>query len=87
MQHKYRGKLINHLHRLQGQLAGIERMLNKNAYCVDIIVQSRAVQRSLGSFDRQLLKNHLEEHVPHQFSRGHAHRAVKELLEIYKLRG
>ena len=86
MQHKYQNKLIHHLHRAQGQLQGLERMLTNNEYCVDIIIQSQAIQRSLGSFDQQLLQNHLEEHVAHQFTHGLKGKAVNELLKIYKLR-
>ncbi len=86
MQHKYHNKLIHHLHRIQGQLKGLERMLNNNQYCVDIIVQSRAIQKSLGSFNQELLKNHLEEHVAHQFMHGENKKAVGELLDIYNLR-
>jgi CsoR family transcriptional regulator, copper-sensing transcriptional repressor len=85
MQHKYHNKLVHHLHRIQGQLQGVERMLGENKYCVDIITQSQAIQRSLGSFDQQLLQNHLEEHVAHQFSHGENTKAIKELLKIYKL--
>lgn len=85
MQHKYQDKLKHHLHRIQGQLRGIESMLDDNKYCVDIITQSLAIQRSLGSFDQQLLQNHLEEHVAHQFTHGQNSKAVTELLKIYKL--
>lgn len=85
MQQKYKEKLIHHLHRLQGQLAGVERMLEDDKYCVDIITQSRAVQSALESFDQQLLQNHLEEHVAHQFSHGKKDKAIAELLRIYKL--
>ncbi len=85
MQAKCQKDLINRIHRIQGQMAGIERMLEDNKYCVDIITQSRAIQRSLESFDASLLKNHLEEHVAHQFSGGHTSKAVAELLKIYDL--
>ena len=85
MQAKYQKQLTNRLHRIQGQLQGLERMLDENKYCVDIITQSQAVQHSLESFDQELLKNHLEEHVAHQFVHGQEGKAVSELLKLYKL--
>lgn len=85
MQKKYHHKLSHRLHRIQGQLQGLERMVDAGKYCVEIIIQSRAIQKSLESFDQELLKNHLEEHVAHQFSHGQTAKAVNELLKIYKL--
>ncbi len=85
MQKHYQSKLSSHLHRIQGQLQGLERMLDNNKYCVDIIIQSRAIQKSLESFNQSLLKNHLEEHVAHQFTHGQTAKAVSELLNIYNL--
>jgi len=78
-------KLINRLHILQGQMGGLERMVQDKKYCVDIITQSHAIQRSLQSFDQELLKNHLEEHVAHQFTHGQKGKATVELLQIYNL--
>ncbi len=77
--------LINRLHRLQGQLAGLERMVDENKYCVDIITQSLAIQKSLQSFNQTLLENHLSEHVAHQYKKGKDKQATSELLKIYKL--
>jgi DNA-binding FrmR family transcriptional regulator len=85
MQQKYYTKLINHLHRIQGQLKGVEKMLQDNKYCVDIITQSLAVQKSLSRFDEELLKNHLEEHVVHQFSHGQKEKAISEVLKVFNL--
>ena len=85
MQEKYRKSLTNRLRRISGQVRGLERMLIKNQYCVDIITQSLAIQRSLGSFDEALLKNHLEEHVAHQFTHGQQSKAARELLKVFNL--
>ncbi len=85
MQKKYQDKLAHHLHRIEGQVKGLERMLEANKYCVDIITQSLAIQKSLASFDKEMLKNHLEEHVAHQFKAGNEKKAISELLKIYYL--
>ncbi|UJP10491.1 metal-sensitive transcriptional regulator [Microbacterium sp. KUDC0406] len=76
------------LHRtsiLEGQLRGIARMIENDEYCMDIITQSRAVQRSLESLNRLLLENHLRTHVTDMFEEGGEQReqAVDELLKAF----
>jgi DNA-binding FrmR family transcriptional regulator len=78
-------RLINRLHVIQGQMGGLERMVEKKEYCVDIITQSLAIQKSLQSFNQAMLENHLEEHVAHQFKHGDDSKAIKELVKIYSL--
>ena len=61
------------LHRsriLQGQLRGLERMIENEDYCVDIITQSLAVQKSLRSLNKLLVENHLRTHVTDMFEEG-----------------
>jgi len=61
------------LHRariLQGQLRGIEKMIENDEYCVDIITQSLAVQKSLRSLNKLLVENHLRTHVSDMFEAG-----------------
>lgn len=80
------------LHRvriLEGQLRGIERQIEQEEYCVDIITQSLAVQRSLASLNGLLVENHLRTHVPHQLAAGddERERAIEELVHLYGLKG
>ena len=51
--------LMNRLKRIEGQVRGIQGMLEKDAYCTDILVQVAAVNAALNSFNRVLLTNHL----------------------------
>lgn len=79
------------LHRtkiLQGQLKGLEKMVEKEDYCMDIITQSLAVQKSLSSFNKLILENHLRTHITEKFASGdrkQCDEAVKELLDLYEL--
>lgn len=57
-QKEYRD-LMNRLKRIEGQVRGIQVMLEKDAYCTDILVQVAAVNAALNSFNRVLLTNHL----------------------------
>ena len=78
-------KIINRLHIIQGQLRGLEKMVDQKKYCIDIIRLSLAIQKSLQSFNTLMLENHLNEHIAHQFMSGKDRQAVRELSEIYFL--
>ena len=51
--------LLNRLSRIEGQVRGVRGMVEKNAYCPDIIVQVSAVSAALNAFNRELLANHI----------------------------
>lgn len=55
-----RRKLTNRLSRIEGQIRGIKRMLEENAYCNDILIQSAAVNAAVNSFNRELLTSHIK---------------------------
>ena len=78
------------LHRtkiLEGQMRGLEKMIENEEYCMDIITQSLAIQKSLRSLNKLLVENHLRTHVTHMFHEGgeQADLAVDELLKVYEL--
>lgn len=52
-------KLINRLNRVEGQVRGIRRMVENDAYCTDILVQVAAATAALNAFNRELLSNHI----------------------------
>jgi DNA-binding FrmR family transcriptional regulator len=70
---------------LQGQLNGLEKMIEKEEYCTDILTQSLAIQKSLASLDKLILENHLRTHVKDMFVSGVTDKAVDELLHLYEL--
>jgi CsoR family transcriptional regulator, copper-sensing transcriptional repressor len=78
------------LHRskiLEGQLRGLGRMIENEEYCVDIITQSLAIQKSLRSLNKLLVENHLRTHVTEMFEAGGEQQimAVEELLKVYEI--
>ncbi len=79
------------LHRsriLQGQMRGLEKMIENEDYCIDILTQSLAIQKSLRSLNKLLLENHLKTHLPKQLQdKDHKTRqkALRELLSLYEL--
>ena len=79
------------LHRskiLQGQLKGLEKMIENEDYCMDIITQSLAIQKSLSSLNKLILENHLKTHIKDKFAsandKNHTE-AIEELLKLYEL--
>ena len=53
-------KLINRLNRIEGQIRGIKGMVERNAYCPDIMTQVAAVNAALNAFNKELLANHIK---------------------------
>lgn len=52
-------KLINRLSRIEGQVRGIKGMVENNAYCPDILIQSAAVNAAINAFNKELLASHI----------------------------
>lgn len=80
---KERHDLMNRLKRIEGQVRGLQRMLDEDAWCPDILTQASAVQSALNGFCRTLLANHLHSCVTEDIRAGRDE-AVDELMEILK---
>ena len=53
-------RLMNRLRRIEGQVRGIQNMLEQDAYCPDIMIQVSAVNQALNSFNKVLLAEHIK---------------------------
>lgn len=73
--------LSNRLNRIEGQIRGIKKMLENNAYCPDILIQVSAVNAALNSFNRVLLAEHINSCVVNDIKDGKKE-TVGELVEI-----
>lgn len=76
------------LHRskiIEGQMRGVQKMIEQEEYCMDIITQTLAIQKSLSSLNKLILENHLRTHVKQMFEQGEVDKAVEELLLAYEL--
>ena len=76
---KERRDLMNRLKRIEGQVRGLQRMLDEDAYCPDILTQASAVQSALNSFCRVLLASHLRTCVTEDIRAGRDD-AIDELM-------
>lgn len=79
-------KLIRRLKIVGGQIRGLEEMIEKGVYCIDIITQTSAVKQALSSIEDALMENHLGTCVIHQMKKGKESTAVNEILKVYRLK-
>jgi DNA-binding FrmR family transcriptional regulator len=70
---------------IAGQIRGLQKMVDEEKYCVDIINQSSAVRQALSAVEDIMLENHLSTHVVSQMRGPNSKKAVEEILEIHKL--
>ena len=78
-------KLIHRLNRIEGQVRGIRGMVEKNAYCTDILVQVAAVNAALAAFNRELLGEHIKTCVKRDILAGKDETIDELLATLQKL--
>ncbi|MEA4895412.1 MAG: metal-sensing transcriptional repressor [Oscillospiraceae bacterium] len=61
---------MNRLSRIEGQVRGIKKMLEDEAYCTDVLTQVSAIQAALNAFNRELLANHIKSCVVNDIRNG-----------------
>jgi DNA-binding FrmR family transcriptional regulator len=74
--------LIKRLHRIQGQVRGIERMIEDDRYCIDILTQLAAVSTALDSLSFELLENHVNHCVTRAITSGDEEEATAKAEEL-----
>ena len=77
--------LVHRLNRVEGQIRGIKGMLEKDAYCVDILNQVSAATSALNSFTRVLLENHIRSCVAEDIREGKDDKLEELLKTLQKL--
>ena len=78
-------RVIRRLKILEGQIRGLQKMVDREEYCVDIIQQSSAAKEALSGIEDLILENHLSTHVIEQIKSGKESKSTEEILTIYKL--
>ena len=77
--------LMNRLNRIEGQIRGIKGMLERSAYCIDILNQVSAAGSALDSFTRELLSNHIRSCVAEDIREGKDEKLEELLKTLQKL--
>ncbi len=78
-------KAIRRLKIIEGQVRGLQKMVEDDSYCVNIITQASAIIEAISGVESLVLENHLLQHVVEQMKNGKEDRAVEEILKVYKL--
>jgi DNA-binding FrmR family transcriptional regulator len=79
-------RLIRRLKIIEGQVRGLQDMLAKEEYCIDIITQTSAVKQALSGVEDALMESHLGTCVVHQMKKGEQGTAIDEILKVYRLK-
>ncbi len=85
MRQEIKSKALRRLKIIEGQVRGLQSMVEKEEYCIDVITQASAIKEALSGVEDIMLENHLSTHVIHQIKSGKDKQAVDEILKVYKL--
>lgn len=85
MDHSSRG-IIRRLKIVEGQVRGLQELVNRGAYCIDVITQTSAAKQALSNVEDILLEHHLESCTIRQVRSGQTDKAKREILKVYRLK-
>ncbi|MFK2824759.1 metal-sensing transcriptional repressor [Bacillus sp. B190/17] len=77
-------QLINRLKRIEGQVRGIQNMIENDRYCVDILVQISAINAALKKVSMGMLERHTNHCVSDAIKQGDGQEAIAELMEVFE---
>lgn len=87
MDSDHKQQLLNRLKTIEGHVRGVQRMVETETYCIDLLKQTRAIQQSLARLDAMILAEHLRTCVTTAIRSddvGERERVVNELLQVYQ---
>ena len=79
-----RRDVLARLRSIQGHLRGVEKMVEEDKYCVDVLQQTFAVEKAMQKVDELVLEGHLETCVADSFREGRSARTIGELVDIFR---
>lgn len=81
---KDKKQLITRLKRIEGQVRGIQNMIEDERYCVDILTQMSAIKAAMNNVGLHLLEKHAQHCVSDAIKDGNGDEAIEELMEVFK---
>lgn len=78
-------KLLNRLSRVEGQVRGVRKMLEEDAYCIDIVNQVSAVTSALNSFTAEILTQHFETCVKDDLAEGNDEKLIEAITALKRI--
>lgn len=79
-------KLVKRLKIVEGQVRGLQDMLEKGVYCIDVITQISAAKQALSGVEDALMESHLGSCAIEQIKKGKEGKAIEEILKVYRLK-
>lgn len=81
-----KNKILRRLRIVEGQVRGLQDMVEKGAYCIDVITQTSAARRALSGIEDMIMEDHLGTCVVRQMKTGDEGTAQAEILKVYRLK-
>lgn len=79
-------KVVRRLKIIEGQVRGLQTMVERDAYCIDVITQTSAVKQALSGIEDAMMENHLGTCAIDQIKAGKRNKAIAEILKVYRLK-
>jgi DNA-binding FrmR family transcriptional regulator len=79
-------KLVRRLKIIEGQVRGLQELVNKDTYCIDVITQTSAVKQALTNVEDILMESHLSTCAIDQVKNGQEKKAIAEILKVYRVK-
>ncbi|MEC7366272.1 MAG: metal-sensitive transcriptional regulator [Pseudomonadota bacterium] len=84
MSHPCHKDQLSAIRRIEGQVRGIEKMIEKGDYCIDILNQIKAVKNSIITVEGKILKKHIKECIKESLSGNDFNTKVDEIVKVLK---
>ncbi len=81
-----KNKIMRRLKIVEGQVRGLQDMVLKGVYCIDVITQTSAVKQALSSVEDMIMENHLGTCVVSQMKKGDVGKVQQEIVKVYRLK-
>jgi len=88
MESEHRQKVLSRLKSIEGHIRGIERMVEEDVYCIDVVKQTLAVQKAIDKVNSLIMQNHLQECVTTAIQSNDAKKRQKvigEIVEVFEM--
>lgn len=83
---KNKSRIIRRLKLVEGQARCLQKMIESDIYCIDVITQTSAMRQAPSNVKDLLLENHLSGYIINQVKSGQTKKAKEEILKVYKLK-
>ena len=81
-----KNKIMRRLKIVEGQVRGLQDMVLKGVYCIDVITQTSAVKQALSGVEDMIMENHLGTCVVSQMKKGDVDKVQQEIVKVYRLK-